>query len=316
VQKKKRIWINNKIKQIEETRNKNETRNFFKEAQFFNKQQLVLPIFCKDKSGNILSERGDIRQIWKKYFSDLQSMNARLKELISENTILNNVEVPPPTYYEVNQVIKKLKTHKAAGSDNIPAELIKQGTIELKRTIHNLIMKIWKEKTLPTEWAEGLIRHIYKKGERMICSNYRPITLLNVAYKNFTFLINNRLSSIVESKSEDCQVGFRPNRSTIDNIFIVRRIIEKCHEFNIELHNVFIDYTQAFDAVYRDKTIKCLKNYKIPSKLIKLIAKTLQDTKVRVKVNQNYTEEFEILTGVKQGNPLSATLFSIVIDDI
>jgi hypothetical protein len=50
-------------------------------------------------------------------------MNSRFKELISENTILNNVEeVPPLTYYEVNQVIKKFKTHKAAGSDNIPVE--------------------------------------------------------------------------------------------------------------------------------------------------------------------------------------------------
>jgi len=49
--KKNKIWINNKIKQIEETSNKNETRKFFKEAQYFNKQQLVLPIFCKDKSG-------------------------------------------------------------------------------------------------------------------------------------------------------------------------------------------------------------------------------------------------------------------------
>jgi hypothetical protein len=54
-------------------------------------------------------------------------MNSRFKELIPENTILNNVEVPPPTYYEVSQVIKKLKRYKAAGSDNITAELIKQG---------------------------------------------------------------------------------------------------------------------------------------------------------------------------------------------
>jgi hypothetical protein len=66
----------------------------------------------------------------------------------------------------------------------------------------------------------------------------------------------------------------------------------------------------------RDKIIKCLNNYDIPSKLIKLIAKTLQDTKVRVKVNKNYTEKSEILIGVKQGDLLSATLFSIVIDDI
>ena len=82
------------------------------------------------------------------------------------------------------------------------------------------------------------------------------------------------------------------------------------------MHNVFIDYTQSFDTVHRYKILKCLNNYRIPSKLKKLIAKTLQDTKARVKINQTYTEKFEISTGVKQGDPLSATLFSIVIDDI
>jgi hypothetical protein len=68
--------------------------------------------------------------------------------------------------------------------------------------------------------------------------------------------------------------------------------------------------------VYRDKIIKYLNKYDIPSKLIKLIAKTLQDTKSRIKINQNYTEDFEISTGVIQGDPLPATLFSIVIDGI
>jgi len=96
----------------------------------------------------------------------------------------------------------------------------------------------------------------------------------------------------------------------------VRQIIEKCHEFILELHIVFIDYTHAFDSVFRDKIITCLNKYEIPSKLIKLIARTLRDTKARVKVNQNYTDKFEITTGVKQGDLLSATLFSVVIDDI
>jgi sorting nexin-29 len=172
-------------------------------------------------------------------------------------------------------------------------------------------MKIWEEETIPVEWTEGIICPIHKKGDRMICSNYRPITLLNVAYKIFTILINNRLSTIVERKLEDCQMEFRSNRSTIDNLFIVRQIIEKCHEFNIDLHSAFIDYTQAFHSVYRNKIITCLNNYGVPSKLIKLIAKTLHDTKARVKVNQSYTEYFEVTTGVKQEtHSLSTTLFT------
>ena len=96
--------------------------------------------------------------------------------------------------------------------------------------------------------------------------------------------------------------------STIDNLFIVRQIIEKCHEFNIELHNLFIDYTQTFDTVFRDKIFKSLNNYGVPSKLMKLVAKTLQDTRARVKINHNYTENFKILTGVKQGDPVSNSI--------
>jgi hypothetical protein len=176
-------------------------------------------------------------------------------------------------------------------------------------------VKILEEETLPREWTEGIICPIYKKGDGMLCSSYRPITLLNAVYKIFTILIYNRLSKIVEDKLEECQMGFRTNRSTID-LFIIRQIIEKCHEFNKELHNVFIDYTQAFDTVLRDKIFKCLNNYGVPSKLMKLIAKTLQDKKARVKINQTYTEKFKISTRVKQGDPLSAILFSIVIDDI
>jgi hypothetical protein len=206
-------------------------------------------------------------------------MNARSEELVPENIIFNNVEeVPPPIYYEINQVVEKLKTHKAVGLENIPAELIKQGGIELKRRIHKLIKKIWQEETVLTEWTEGIICPIYKKGDRMICSNYRPITLLNVVYKIFTILINSRLSNIVYRKLEDCQMGFGPNRSTIDNLFIVRQIIEKCHEFNIELHNVLSSTHKHLTQCIEKKIVKCLNNYEIPSKLIKLTAKTLQDT--------------------------------------
>jgi hypothetical protein len=111
-------------------------------------------------------------------------------------------------------------------------------------------------------------------------------------------------------------MGFRTNRSTIDNIFIVRQIFEKCHEYNIELNNIFIDYTHAFDLVHPKKILECLKQYEVPSKLIKLIALMLENTKAKVKVNNDLSGEIKIETGVKQGDPLSATVFSIIIDSI
>ena len=157
---------------------------------------------------------------------------------------------------------------------------------------------------------------MYKKVERTICSNYRPITLLNIAYKIFTIILNNRLSEIVESKLSNAQSGFRPNRSTLDNIFIVRQTFEKCYEYNIDLHNISVDYIQAFDSINRNKVMDSLNQYNVPSKLKKLIALTLKGTNAIVKINNEFTGKFDVQTGVKQGDPLSATLFSIAMDSI
>jgi hypothetical protein len=57
---------------------------------------------------------------------------------------------------------------------------------------------------------------------------------------------------------------------------------------------------------------ECLKQYKVPGKLTKLVQATLWQTRVKVKIN-NMTEQFEITSGVKQGDQLSALLFSIVM---
>jgi len=73
--------------------------------------------------------------------------------------------------------------------------------------------------------------------------------LLNVSYKIFAIILNQRLVDIVEIELRDYQSGFRHNRSTIDNIFMIRQIIEKCYEYNVDIHNIFIDYIHAFDSI-------------------------------------------------------------------
>ena len=93
---------------------------------------------------------------------------------------------------------------------------------------------------------------MYKKGDRLDCTNYRSITLLNVACKIFAIILNQRLVDILETELGDCQSGFRPNKSTIHNIFMLRQIIEKCYEYNVDIHNIFIDYLHAFDSIKKE----------------------------------------------------------------
>jgi len=242
--------MNNKISQIEYNHKRNDARKFFQEIKTFKPQQSILPTTCKDTSGNTISQIDEVLARWKEYFQNLLSVSIipERQQQINERTD-NHDEIAPPTYNEICTIINKLKTNKAAGTDNITGELIKHGGRTLKQKIHKLICNIWNSETLPAQWNEGIICPIYKKGDRLNCNNYRPIMLLNIAYKIYAILLNNRLSEIIEDKLGDFQMGFRPNRSTIDNIFMLRQIFEKCYEYNIQLNNIFVDYSQAFDSV-------------------------------------------------------------------
>jgi len=92
--------------------------------------------------------------------------------------------------------------------------------------------------------------------------------------------------------------------------------MEKGYEYKIELNELFIDFRQGFDTVYRSKMIETLKLMEIPSKLIKLIKMTMQNTRAVVETEHGRTEKFHINTGLRQGDALSTLLFNLVLESI
>jgi len=74
---------------------------------------------------------------------------------------------------------------------------------------------------MPNEWNKSIIFPVYKKGEKYECSNYRGISLLNAEYKILGTAKNNRLKTYIEDLLSQEQNGFKRNRSTMDNIFIM-----------------------------------------------------------------------------------------------
>jgi ethanolamine utilization protein EutQ (cupin superfamily) len=91
---------------------------------------------------------------------------------------------------------------------------------------------------------------------------------------------------------------------------------EKYYEYNIELYNALIDFNQAFDSISRSTVAKVLKEMQRPEKIVSLVNLVTQHTKAKIKLNSEYTEQIEVKTGIKQGDPLSTIPFCTVMESL
>jgi len=84
---------------------------------------------------------------WQRYFKELLNTGTeKINSIKTHEGSINNLELEEPTYEEINEIIKNMKSNKAAGPDEILPEFIKKnGGLTLKQKIHQLIVKIWKQ---------------------------------------------------------------------------------------------------------------------------------------------------------------------------
>ena len=129
-------------------------------------------------------------------------------------------------------------------------------------------------------------------------------------------ILYNRLAEYAEEVLRGYQCGFRANHSTIDHIFAIRQTQEKVYEYNIHLHNLYIDFKQAFDSVNSGRMLNDLMIVGIPKKLVQLISVTMTGSKATVRVDNQYTPAFPITNGVRQGDALSSILFDLDLEAI
>ena len=95
-------------------------------------------------------------------------------------------------------------------------------------------------------------------------------------------VIITRIRDTVDTRLRREQAGFRRGRGTIEQIFILRNIIEQVIEWNANLYVCFVDFEKAFDSIDRGILWEIMREYGIPSKLIKMVKAMYEQSKCAV----------------------------------
>ena len=171
----------------------------------------------------------------------------------------------------------------------------------------------------PEIWSQSMIVPLYKKGNKMLETNYRGITLLSCMGKFFNVIINERITNFAISNGiiKQEQFGFIKGKRTSDCLMILNSLADYfMNKKKTKLYTAFIDFQKAYDKVPRDILLSKLYSVGIRGDVFKVSKNIYQNEKTSIRIGNKRTEFFDVNIGVKQGCILSPTLFNIFLSDL
>lgn len=149
--------------------------------------------------------------------------------------------------------------------------------------------------------------------------SYRGISLISCISKVYSSVLNNRIVKFCNNFGifPDEQNGFRSGRSCEDHIFSLTSMIKNRLSDKKDTFCAFVDLEKAFDWVNRDLLLYHLLQNNIKGKMYFAVRSILSNTKSCVQLDKfTKTDWFDNKCGVRQGDNLSPTLFSLHINDL
>ena len=219
---------------------------------------------------------------------------------------------------EIYILINQLNVSKASGPNGVPTRILQMISNEISSPLSKIFNMALVTGTHPERLKLVNVIPTFKKGSRLLVSNYRPITLLSNLNKIFEKMVFKRINNFIEQN--DClyslQFGFRQKHSTTHALINITEKIREALDQNKVSCGIFVDLQKAFDTVNHEILLYKLNYYGFRGIINDWFRSYLYERKQTVSINGFESETKIIPHGVPQGSVLGPILFLLYINDL
>ena len=276
--------------------------------------------FIEKENGEVISDQKDILNEVKQFYANLYSFKdvneidlkttlPNAPTLSDENSKLIEGQI---TFAEAALALKNMKNNKSPGPDGFTVEFYKFFFTDIGIFLVRSINNGFQEEQLSVTQRQGMITCIPKEDKpKQYLNNWRPISLLNTAYKIASACIANRLKTVLPDIIHECQTGFLKGRYIGENIRLLYDTLMYTETEQIPGLLLQIDFSKAFDSVSWKFIQSSLEFFNFGPDIKRWVRTFYNKANSCISVNGQYSTWFNIERGVRQGDPCSPYLYLI-----